>query len=329
MEGQVQTDSRLLSVEDLKSYLYTETGVVKAVDGVSLVVHKGETIALVGESGCGKSMTALSILKLFPEGIGRIESGKVLYDGSDLTKLSEVEMRRIRGNEISMIFQDPQSSLNPVLRIGDQVSEVLTLHKGMSRRDAWKRAEELLDGVKIPLAKARLYNHPHELSGGMRQRVMIAMALACEPKLLIADEPTTALDVTIQAQVLHILRELQGTGAAILLITHNLGIVAEMCSRVYVMYAGRVVEEATVTDFFREPKHPYSKGLLACLPLLDKEVERLTPIEGQPPDLSKLQAGCHYYDRCPSRMEKCGAEYPPAFASDRSLVKCWLFESKD
>jgi peptide/nickel transport system ATP-binding protein len=307
---------RLLEIEDLRTYFFTRDGVVRAVDGVSIEVRRGETLGVVGESGCGKSVTSLSILRLIPEPPGRIVSGAIRFAGTDLLKLSEAEMREIRGNEISMIFQEPMTSLNPVLTVSRQISETLMLHQGLDARGAAARAVEMLRLVKIPEPERRAQQYPHELSGGMRQRVMIAMALACNPKLLIADEPTTALDVTIQAQILDLMRELkQKIGAAIILITHDLGVVAEMAQRVVVMYAGRKVEEAPVKELFRRPRHPYTVGLLNSVPHLGATRGRATPprlaeIPGMVPSLREEIVGCAFAPRCPFVTDRCRRETP-------------------
>ncbi|MEX0638618.1 MAG: ABC transporter ATP-binding protein [Burkholderiales bacterium] len=308
----------LLEIRELKTHFFTRDGVVRAVDGVSCRLDPGETLAVVGESGCGKSVTALSILRLIASPPGRIVGGEVLFNGRNLLELPDAEMRRIRGNEISMIFQEPMTSLNPVLTIGRQIAETLVLHQGMDRKHAAERAVEMLQLVKISESRRRVKQYPHELSGGMRQRVMIAMALSCNPKLLIADEPTTALDVTIQAQILDLMRELKAkTGAAIVLITHDLGVVAEMAQRVVVMYAGRKVEEASVEALFERPRHPYTLGLLGSIPRLEDAVvdaigrKRLTEIPGMVPSLKEEIAGCVFEPRCPYARTRCRAEYPP------------------
>jgi peptide/nickel transport system ATP-binding protein len=307
----------LLAIDGLKTHFFTRDGVVRAVDGVSFAVGAGETLAVVGESGCGKSVTALSILRLVPSPPGRIVAGAIRLEGGDLLGLSEAEMRRIRGNAVSMIFQEPMTSLNPVLTVARQIGETLTLHQGLDAGAAEQRAVEMLRLVRIPEPERRARQYPHELSGGMRQRVMIAMALACHPKLLIADEPTTALDVTIQAQILDLMRELKTRiGAAIILITHDLGVVAEMAQRVVVMYAGRKVEEAPVRDLFRRPRHPYTLGLLACVPRLGatlgrEEVPRLAEIPGVVPSLREPIVGCAFAPRCAFAVARCRAEAPP------------------
>ena len=299
----------LLEVENLQTHFATADGVNRAVDGLSFSVEAGETVAIVGESGCGKSVTSMSILRLIPEPPGKI-AGSIKFQGKDLLKLSDREMRKIRGNEISMIFQEPMTSLNPVLTIGQQIGETLKLHQGLNSRDAEAKAVEMLTLVGIPAPQRRVKEYPHQLSGGMRQRVMIAIALACNPKLLIADEPTTALDVTIQAQILDLMRDLKHrVGAAIVLITHDLGVVAEVAERVIVMYAGRKVEEAPVVELFRDPKHPYTKGLLGAVPKLgsslDGTAERLAEIPGLVPSLKKKIQGCVFAGRCPYVTELC------------------------
>jgi peptide/nickel transport system ATP-binding protein len=323
----------LLAIEDLRTWFYTRDGVVRAVDGVSCAVYPGETLAVVGESGCGKSVTSLSILRLIASPPGKIVSGRLVFEGRDLLGLPEDAMRAIRGNEISMIFQEPMTSLNPVFTIGRQIAEALELHQGVDRRRATARAIEMLQLVKIPEPERRVRQYPHELSGGMRQRVMIAMALSCNPKLLIADEPTTALDVTIQAQILDLMRELKAqTGAAIILITHDLGVVAEMAQRVVVMYAGRKVEEAPVEALFARPLHPYTKGLLGSIPRLAEaadagERKRLAEIPGMVPSLREAIPGCLFAPRCAHATERCTAEYPPL--EERSTghwVACWEWE---
>jgi peptide/nickel transport system ATP-binding protein len=320
----------LLEVADLKTWFFTRDGIVRAVDGVSFHVMPGETLAIVGESGCGKSVTALSVLRLVPSPPGRIVSGSIRLGGRDLLELSEAEMRDVRGNDISMIFQEPMTSLNPVLTIGHQIAETLTLHQGLDRRAAMRRAVEMLRLVHIPEAQRRIGQYPHQLSGGMRQRVMIAMALACNPKLLIADEPTTALDVTIQAQILDLMRELkQKVDAAIVLITHDLGVVAEMAQRVVVMYAGRKAEEAPVGTLFRRPLHPYTRGLLSSVPklgasLADARLPRLAEIPGTVPSLKDEIPGCPFAARCPFATDICTREMP-AFEEKETghFAACW------
>lgn len=321
----------LLSVEHLSTHFHTDRGTLKAVDDVSFSLEAGKTLALVGESGCGKSVTALSIMRLIPVPPGRIASGRILFDGTDLLQLSEAEMRHVRGNKISMIFQEPMTSLNPVFRVGDQIAEVLELHHKLSKKEALDRAVELLRMVGIPSPETRIRDYPHQMSGGMRQRMMIAMALACHPRLLIADEPTTALDVTIQAQILELMDELRRTtGTAVLLITHDLGVVAETAEHVVVMYAGRVVEEAPVRELFHHPKHPYTQGLLRSIPsLAEDEKQRLEAIPGVVPSLLALPPGCAFHDRCGFAMERCLQEDPPwKELIPGHGVRCWLYESQ-
>jgi peptide/nickel transport system ATP-binding protein len=319
----------LLEVDDLKTYFYTRDGIVHAVDGVSFSVYPSETLAVVGESGCGKSVTSLSILRLIASPPGKIVNGRLLFQGRDLLGLTEDEMRKVRGNEISMIFQEPMTSLNPVLTIGNQIAEALVLHRGMTRKEAMTRATEMLTLVNIPEAARRIEQYPHQLSGGMRQRVMIAMALACNPRLLIADEPTTALDVTIQAQILDLMRGLkEKTGAAIVLITHDLGVVAEMAQRVVVMYAGRKVEEAPVEELFARPRHPYTEGLLKSIPRLEDaqavERARLAEIPGMVPSLKEAVAGCLFAPRCAYATARCHLEYPPLEQqASGHFAACW------
>jgi len=320
----------LLEVEGLKTHFFTRDGVVRAVDGVSFSVAPGETLAVVGESGCGKSVTSLSILRLIASPPGRIVEGSIRFQGQDLLALSERGMRDIRGNEISMIFQEPMTSLNPVLSVGRQITETLTLHRGLSREAAKARAIEMLRLVGIPEPASRLRQYPHEFSGGMRQRVMIAIALACDPKLLIADEPTTALDVTVQAQILDLMRQLKArTGTAIILITHNLGVVAEMAQRVIVMYGGRKVEEAPVGALFATPRHPYTRALLSSVPRLRSSLAgngkaRLAEIAGVVPSLKEPIPGCIFAPRCRHASEPCRQSYPPlAQKAAGHWVACW------
>jgi peptide/nickel transport system ATP-binding protein len=309
----------VLEVEGLRTYLFTRLGVVKAVDDVSFAIRRAETLAIVGESGCGKTMTALSLLRLVPSPPGRIVSGSIKIDGKDLVTLSEAEMRDIRGNEMSMIFQEPMTSLNPVMTIGAQISETLRLHQDLSKAAALQKTIEMLRLVRIPEPAQRAKEYPHQLSGGMRQRAMIAMALACNPRVLIADEPTTALDVTIQAQILDLILELQKElGTAIILITHNLGVVAETAQRVIVMYAGKKVEEAEVDALFGQPLHPYTHGLLASIPRLEimggrtaNSVQRLKEIPGMVPALNNLPPGCTFAPRCAFADDQCRAQFPP------------------
>jgi oligopeptide/dipeptide ABC transporter ATP-binding protein len=324
----------LLEIDNLQTHFFTQAGVVRAVDGVSYSVRAGETLGVVGESGCGKSVTALSILRLVASPPGRIVGGSIRFEGRNLLELRESEMEDIRGNDIAMIFQEPMTSLNPLLTIGRQIAEAVELHRGLSRREAWNAAIEMLRRVHIPEPERRVHSYPHQLSGGMRQRAMIAMALSCNPKLLIADEPTTALDVTIQAQILDLMRELQDTtGAAIVLITHDMGVVAENADRVVIMYAGRKVEEATADDLFEQPGHPYAKGLLGSLPnlevaaKLDPRRARLSEIKGMVPSLANLPQGCSFAPRCGFATDDCRAAYPP-LAEHRPghWVACWHAE---
>lgn len=319
------TDS-LLNARELRTSFHIREGIVPAIDRVTCQVHSRETVALVGESGCGKSVTALTIMRLIKSPPGRIEGGEVLFQGEDLLKASEKRMRQIRGNEIAMIFQEPMTSLNPVLTIGDQVVEALKLHQRISTREAHNRVVELLQKVEIPAPQQRMNEYPHQLSGGMRQRVMIAMALSCNPKLLIADEPTTALDVTIQAQLMLLMQSLRDEiGMGILLITHDLGVVANMAERVIVMYAGQVVEEADVKDLFTHPQHPYTEGLLSSVPHLDKRVSKLHVISGTVPNLLYLPPGCRFNPRCPYAQEQCRCSAPELVSlNDRRKVRCWF-----
>jgi peptide/nickel transport system ATP-binding protein len=304
----------LLELDDLHTFFYTDTGVARSVDGVSFNVNAGETVGVVGESGCGKSVTALSILRLVRPP-GRIEPGSAIrFEGKDLLTLGEREMQRVRGNRIAMVFQEPMTALNPVFTIGDQIAEVARIHAGMSKKDAWKKAVEMLTLVGIPAPEQRAGEYPHQLSGGMRQRVVIAMALVMNPALVIADEPTTALDVTIQAQILELMADLtKRLGTSILLITHDLGVVAENCSRVIVMYAGEVVEHAETSQLFARAHHPYTEGLLGAMPRVGGEAERLATIPGTVPPPTAWPAGCRFHDRCPYAWERCVAEHPPLY----------------
>jgi peptide/nickel transport system ATP-binding protein len=318
----------LLRVENLQTHFGTLEGVVRAVEGLSFHIDAGETVAVVGESGCGKSVTSMSILRLIAEPPGKI-AGRILFEGRDLLELSEPEMRRIRGKDISMIFQEPMTSLNPVLNVGRQIGETLRLHEGLSQRDAERRAVEMLTLVGIPAPERRVREYPHQLSGGMRQRVMIAMALACNPKLLIADEPTTALDVTIQAEILDLLAGLQrDLGMAILLITHNLGIVAGMAKRVLVMYAGRAAEYSPMEDLFENPRHPYTISLFKSIPRLDSErAARLEAIQGQVPSPTNWPAGCRFHPRCPHAIDICHKEQPPLEQKrPNHWAACWVLK---
>jgi oligopeptide/dipeptide ABC transporter ATP-binding protein len=324
----------LLEVRDLKTYFYTEDGVVKAVDGVDFRVYPGEVLGLVGESGCGKSVTSLSIMRLISQP-GKIIDGEIIFDNQDLAKATENDMIQVRGNRISMIFQQPQSALNPVFKVGDQIAEVLNIHQALGKEAGRQRAIELLKMVGIPEAERRAESYPHELSGGMAQRVMIAMALACAPELLIADEPTTALDVTIQAQILDLMRGLrEKIGTSIILITHDLGVVAEMAERVAVMYAGRIVEEAGVIALFEKPLHPYTQGLIGSIPILGKLKDRLDVIPGSVPNLINLPPGCRFAPRCRARVEHhlniCSEKEPDLVETlSRHTVRCWLYQDDE
>jgi oligopeptide transport system ATP-binding protein len=317
----------LLQVKDLRTHFFTDEGVVRAVDGISYDVEEGETMGLVGESGCGKSVSALSILRLIPSPPGKIVGGEVWFDGRDLLKVNEEEIRHVRGNRIAMIFQEPMTSLNPVLTIGRQITEALELHLKMNRNAANRRAVELLEMVGIPEGHTRLNDYPHQFSGGMRQRVMIAMALSCNPKLLLADEPTTALDVTIQAQILEILARLSSEfKTAVIIITHNLGVVARYADRVNVMYAGKIVESGSAREIYGRPRHPYTLGLLRSVPRLDEaRRDKLVPIEGLPPDLANIPPGCSFYPRCSYRIDRCRQEEPPLMLVDgKHYAACWV-----
>jgi oligopeptide/dipeptide ABC transporter ATP-binding protein len=315
----------LLVVEDLKTHFFTRRGVTKAVDGVSFTLHAGETLALVGESGCGKSVTCLSLVRLVPEPAGRIVSGRVLLEGEDLLTKSPGEMRRVRGKKIAMVLQDPMTSLNPALTIGTQVSEVVRLHQGLRGAALRERVLGALRRLRISAAETRLGQYPHQFSGGMRQRVSSAIGLSCEPRLLIADEPTTSLDVTIQAQYLELLKEVQAAaGVAIILVTHDFGIVAAIADRVAVMYAGRIVEMGTTPEVFNNPSHPYTRALLRCLPDVGLGRQKLVEIGGQPPDLSRLPPGCPFAPRCPERQAICLEQSPPTVSvGNGHLAECW------
>ncbi|ABB14633.1 ABC transporter ATP-binding protein [Carboxydothermus hydrogenoformans] len=318
---------KILEVKDLKTYFYSSGKEIRAVDGVSFTLNRGEILGIVGESGSGKSVTSLSIMRLVPSPPGKIVGGEIIFAGEDLLKLSEKEMRKIRGEKISMIFQDPMTSLNPVFTIEEQLLEVFRVHKKLSKKEAREKAVELLKKVGIPEAERRLKSYPHQFSGGMRQRVMIAMALALNPALLIADEPTTALDVTIQAQILALMKELQKEyGTSIIMITHDLGVVAEMCHKVLVMYAGRPVEFADVKTLFANPKHPYTLGLLNSIPRLKEQKTRLTPIEGSPPDLGNLPRGCAFYPRCSFKQEVCSQVKPDFLELPDRKIACHLYQ---
>jgi len=318
----------LLEVKDLRTHFLTDAGVVKAVDGISFSLKEGETIGIVGESGSGKSVTNLSIMRLIPSPPGKIVGGEVLFEGRDVLKLPESDLRNIRGNKISMIFQDPMTSLNPFLRISTQMIETIRLHQDMSKKEALEKSIAMLKLVGIPAAEERIFNYPHQFSGGMRQRVMIAMALSCEAKILIADEPTTALDVTIQAQILELIQDLSKQFAtSVILVTHDLGVVAGMCDNVYVMYAGKIVEKAKTEELYKNPSHPYTFGLIQSVPRLDKAQNgRLFSIEGQPPNVIDLPPCCPFHPRCHKVMDICRTQYPPTKdLGDGHEVSCWLF----
>ncbi len=319
----------LLEVRNLKTYFDTDAGTVKAVDGVSFSIEPGKTLGIVGESGCGKSVTSLSIMRLLPNVVGRVAGGEIVMNGSNLLDLSEQEMRKIRGNDISMIFQEPMTSLNPVYTIGEQIMEPLRLHQRMNERQAKDRAIEMLELVGIPSPKQRVGEYPHQLSGGMRQRAMIAMALACNPALLIADEPTTALDVTVQAQILDLMNELrERLNSAIMFITHDLGVIAQMAQRVVVMYAGKVVEEADVVPLYKDPVHPYTQGLLRSIPRMDCDRERLDVIPGVVPSPLNFPGGCKFHNRCDKCTDRCTKEESPIYLlKGNRKVRCWLYEN--
>jgi oligopeptide/dipeptide ABC transporter ATP-binding protein len=320
------TGEVILEVKDLKTYFKTQEGLSKAVDGVSYSLEKGKTIGIVGESGCGKSVSSMSILRLIPEPPGEIAGGEILFHGKDLLKLSEKEMRSVRGNQISMIFQEPMTSLNPVFTVGDQIGEVFRIHRGLNKREATQEAIRMLEQVNIPSPAQRVHEYPHQLSGGMRQRVMIAMALACDPELLIADEPTTALDVTVQAQILNLMEELQEKyNSSIIMITHDLGVIAEISDMVAVMYAGQIVEYTDVHTLFENPLHPYTRGLLKSIPKLDeiKQNKKLQAVLGSVPESNNYPVGCRFANRCPMATDECRAE-PPAYreVEPNHLVRC-------
>ena len=333
-EPRMTPERTVLEIANLQTHFFTTGGIVRAVDGVSYTVRSGETLGVVGESGCGKSVTALSVLRLVADPPGRVVGGTIRFEGTDLLDLTETQMEEIRGNDISMIFQEPMTSLNPLMTVGRQIAEAIALHRGLSRRDAMDQAMEMLRRVHIPEPERRAHAYPHQLSGGMRQRVMIAMAVSCSPKLLIADEPTTALDVTIQAQILDLMRELQDTlGTAIVLITHDMGVVAENADRVVVMYAGRKVEEASAQELFERPGHPYTKGLLGSIPNVEVAAHintrraRLNEIKGMVPSLANLPKGCTFAPRCGFASDQCRVAYPPlAQYRPGHWIACWHAE---
>lgn len=324
-------DKKLLEVKNLKTYFYSDRGVVKAADDVSFYVNEGETLGIVGESGCGKSITSMSIARLVETPPGKYVGGEIMFNGEDMLKVSEERIREIRGNDISFIFQEPMTSLNPIFKIGYQISETMILHRDMSKKEAYKESIRMLDLVKIPNPERVVDDYPFSLSGGMKQRAMIAMALACEPKLLIADEPTTALDVTIQAQVLDLMNELkQKINASIIFITHDLGVISEMSDRVMVMYAGKVVEVSTTENIFKNPKHPYTIGLISSKPDMATTSSRLHVIPGNVPDLNNMPAGCPFYPRCSHVMDECKVSFPEEVLLEQDhLIACYLYSQKE
>ncbi|TDL77846.1 ABC transporter ATP-binding protein [Peribacillus frigoritolerans] len=317
----------VLKVNNLKTYFSSKKGVTKAVDGIDFVLHEGETLGIVGESGCGKSMTSLSILRLIPSPPGKIVDGTINFKGKDILQMSEKELRQMRGNQISMIFQEPMTSLNPVIRVGEQIAEAIRVHQRLSKKDSWKKAVEMLNLVGIPSPDKRAKQEPFQLSGGMRQRVMIAMALVCNPEILIADEPTTALDVTIQAQILELMKDLQKKlNMGIIFITHDLGVVAELCDKVAVMYAGQIVEYSTTEQLFSNPKHPYTTGLMSSLPKLYEDQEELQTMKGNVPSPYDMPKGCRFSPRCPLATAQCHDEEPSlATLEDGSQIRCFLY----
>jgi len=323
---QNKEEKPIIEVRNLQTSFFTRRGVVKVVDRVSFSIKQGETLGLVGESGCGKTITCLSIQRLVPQPAGRIVGGEIIFDGEDLLLKSEKDMRKVRGKRISTILQDPMSSLNPVFNIGEQVAEVIRIHQHLERKSIREKVIRMLSMVKIPSPEVRMNEYPHQMSGGMRQRIVGAIALSCQPKLLIADEPTTSLDVTIQAQFLRLLKEIQQeSGVAMIMITHDFGIVSRVCDRVAVMYAGKIVETAEVRELFNNPVHPYTAALMSSVPKMEKKVERLHTIEGQPPDLGSVPQGCSFAPRCQHVKDICKAEYPPETTlSSGHLVSCWL-----
>ena len=320
----------LVEFKDVHTYFYTEAGTVKAVNGVSYKIKEGETVCVVGESGCGKSVTALSLMRLIAAPQGEVVKGNISFDGKDITSLSEEEMMSIRGNDISMIFQEPMTSLNPVFTVGNQIMESIMLHQKLDKKQARDKAIEMITLVGIPRAEAIVDSYPHELSGGMRQRIMIAMALSCNPKLLIADEPTTALDVTIQAQILDLMRDIkQKTQTSIMLITHDLGVVAEMADYVVVMYAGKVIEEGPVNDIFKNPLHPYTRGLLKSKPVINQETDRLYSIPGQVPNPIGMKDSCYFHERCEHCMEICKTQIPTIkYYDEQHKISCFLYDGE-
>ncbi len=330
MDKQANTNKDcILQVRGLKTYFHTDEGVVRSVDDVSFSVKRGKTLGIVGESGCGKSVTSLSVMGLVKCPPGRIEGGEILLDGEDLLKKNDEEMRMIRGKRIAMIFQEPMTSLNPVFTVGQQITEALRIHEKISKEEAKERAIDMLRMVKIPLPEQRFREYPHQLSGGMRQRVMIAMALCCKPDLLICDEPTTALDVTIQAQILNLINELKETlGTSVIMITHDLGVIAEIADDVMVMYAGKVVEQASCDDIFDQPLHPYTSGLMKCIPRLDDDVEELSVIRGTVPAFDQMPKGCAFCPRCPYASSLCEQEMPPLAEYQGRQVRCFRYTDR-
>lgn len=330
VEKMIQSE-KLLEIKDLCVEFKTVEGTVKAVNHLNYTLHKGEKLGIVGESGSGKSVSSLGIMQLIPNPPGKITEGEILYKGKDLVKVSEKEMQHIRGNEISMIFQEPMTSLNPIIKCGKQIAESLRLHRGLNKKDAMKEAVHMMRSVGIANPEVRAHEYPHQMSGGMRQRVMIAMALACQPQILIADEPTTALDVTIQAQILDLIRDLNKTmNTSVLFITHDLGVISELCDTVIVMYTGHIVEQAPVRDLFKDPKHPYTIGLLSAIPKITKDRPPLSTIEGIVPNPTERIDGCSFWPRCPHATEKCRqAEPPVVHISEERQVRCWLYADTD
>ena len=324
------TNNNILEIKNLHTYFYTDSGVIKSVDGVDIELREGTTLGIVGESGSGKSVTALSVMGLLMGTTGKVAEGEILFEGRDLTKLDDEERRKMRGEKISMIFQEPMTSLNPVMKIGDQITECILMHNNISKQEAWDKAVEMLKLTGVPRVERMMKEYPFQLSGGQRQRVMIAMALVCKPKILIADEPTTALDVTIQAQILDLMENLkQKTGTSILFITHDLGVVAEVCDDVVVMYSGRVVEKGDVRSIFASPSHPYTKGLLASIPKLGECAEELESIPGNVPNPKNMPQGCKFAPRCSCAFDKCREEEPGFYdVGEGHMSRCWLCEKK-
>ena len=324
------TNNNILEIKNLHTYFYTDSGVIKSVDGVDIELREGSTLGIVGESGSGKSVTALSVMGLLMGTTGKVAEGEILFEGRDLTKLDDEERRKMRGEKISMIFQEPMTSLNPIIKCGKQIAESLRLHRGMKKKEAMEEAIRMMRAVGIANPEVRAHEYPHQMSGGMRQRVMIAMALACQPQILIADEPTTALDVTIQAQILDLIREMnEELHSSVLFITHDLGVVSELCDTVIVMYTGHIVEQAPAGELFRDPKHPYTIGLLNAIPVITKDRKPLSAIEGMVPNPTERIKGCSFWPRCPHATERCRTVSPPMKQlSEERKVRCWLFEDQ-